>query len=167
MKRALFIDIDGVINTNHLRATKECLFHHCFTFGLDLTLERLNLDPVLVTRLLGAVADHDVDIVISSMWRFAAKPEWFSIMFALYGVHIDPSRIKFIRTDALEEEVGDRQQFITEFLALNPYDKYAAVDDTIEHFKTCCDFVVLTDADIGITEDDVATLCDLLDIPKP
>ncbi len=156
-KKALFLDIDGVLNTNHLRATKQCLFHHCFQFGLPLTKERLDLDERLVENLF-TIIDEDTDIVISSMWRFASKAEWFSELFALYNKNINQERIKFIRCDALEEFDGQRQEFIEEYLEIHPYDKYAAVDDTESHYHPDCDYVVFTNANIGITEYDAAQL---------
>lgn len=157
MKKALFLDIDGVLNTNNLRVTKQCLFHHCFNFGIPLTKDVLDLDEKLVD-ILFTIVDDDTDIVISSMWRFAAKPEWFSEMFSLYGKTISADRIKFIRCDDLEEFDGQRQDFIEEFLQLYPYDRYVAIDDTISHYHTNCEYVVFTDATVGITEYDATQL---------
>lgn len=157
MKKALFLDIDGVLNTNHLRATRKCLFHHCFQSGLPLTKDRLDLDQQLIDNLFNVI-DENTDIVISSMWRLGSKPEWFSELFALYNKIINPERIKFIRCDALEEFDGQRQDFIEQYLEDYPYDKYVAVDDTESHYHPNCEYVVFTNANIGITEQDAVQL---------
>jgi hypothetical protein len=157
MKKALFLDIDGVINTNTLRATKRCTFHETLGFGINLTKDHLNLDQRLIDILFTTV-DDSTDIVISSMWRFGAKPEWFTQMFALYGKTVAPDRIKTIRCDTLEQQDGERQKFIQEFLDLNQYDGFAAIDDSKEHFLSDCEFLVLTDARVGITEYDATQL---------
>ncbi len=156
-KTAIFLDIDGVLNTNHLRATKKCYFHHCFQFGLELTKDRLDLDQRLVDTLFTVVNDN-TDIVISSMWRFASKPEWFTTLFSVYGKTVPPERIKLLRCDKCEEYDGDRQKFIEEFLEIHPYDRYVAIDDTESHYRPDCDYVVFTDANKGITEHDATQL---------
>ena len=159
--KAIFLDIDGVINTNLLRASKECLFHHCFQYGLDLTLDRLNLDQRLIDILFTAISD-DVDIVISSMWRFGAKHEWFTQLFALYGKTVSVDRIKFIRCDELEEFDGQRQDFIEQFLQIYPYEQYVAIDDTDSHYHPDCNYVVFTDRNIGVTEYNITQLLKIL-----
>jgi len=161
-KAALFLDIDGVINTIHDRNTKNCYFHAVFTEGRPIKKTDLNLREELVQRIVRLVREHDLDIVISSMWRYAARPEWFAIMFALYGLEIDPSRIDMLRTDDYEDIEGMRSIFIKEYLDDNPYEKFVMIDDTLDHYTILLGNLVHTDEKFGFTEEDYQKAVNIL-----
>lgn len=154
--KVIFLDIDGVLNNTAGRKATKCQFHHVCTY-LQRPLEKTDLDinEECMARFLKLVVKFDPDIVISSMWRFASKPEWFTEMFALYDVTILPERINTLRTDQLEDLEGDRQAFIEDYLIDNPYKTHLILDDTDFHFNTIYHpNLVLTDIEHGLTDED-------------
>ena len=153
-KKAIFLDIDGVMNTVELRKTRICRFHDVIlTEKRKLTKDDLDLKEDCVQRIIG-LFDEDTDLIVTSMWRFSVRPSHFSELFALYGHQIDESKIDLLRCDMLEFDKGMRAQFIQEYLELYPYEQFVIIDDTPDHFDKFYDRLILTDPVVGFTEKD-------------
>ncbi len=154
MRTTIFLDIDGVLNNTAGRAAVGCQFHHVCTYAYrPLAKTDLDIDEDCMARFGKLITEFNPDVVISSMWRFGAKMEWFTEMFALYGITIPANKIFAIRTDDCEDLEGDRQMWIEEYLIDNPCDNYVILDDTGYHFKTLYHpNLVLTDITFGLTD---------------
>lgn len=156
MNKVIFLDIDGVLNNTAGRAAVKCQFHHVCTYAnRPLAKTDLDINEDCMARFGKLITEFDPDLVISSMWRFGSKMEWFTEMFALYGIRIPANRISTIRTNDCEDIEGDRQMWIEEYLADHPYDNYVMLDDTAFHFKSLYHpNLVLTDITFGFTDAD-------------
>lgn len=130
MNNYLFLDIDGVLNSEEYA---------------------IKINKLVLSSWVKHAIEADEDY---NPWFDPSSSE----LFALYNKIINPERIKFIRCDVLEEFDGQRQDFIEQYLEDYPYDKYVAVDDTESHYHPNCEYVVFTNANIGITEQDAVQL---------
>lgn len=118
MKRVLFLDFDGVLN-NH-------------TFMLKIPEDSENykdeIDPIALARLHRVIQTTRAQIVISSSWRHHVSIPQFEELLGLPVLDITPDHCTPIEgsTLVLAKERGDE---ITAWLAANPVDCYAIVDD--------------------------------------
>lgn len=153
--KAIFLDIDGVLNTTATRAATRCRFHDVFQ-NHNRPLEKSDIDfhEPSVTRFINLVNKHEANIVITSMWRFASKIEWFQELFALYGLDLDISRLDTIITCDYEVVDGQRSEFVEDYLKDKPYDSFVCIDDTRQHYNRLLDKFVLTDITYGFTDID-------------
>ena len=152
---ALFLDIDGVLNTSAARKAIQCKFHFVKTYGGDLKKTDLDIVEECMERMITLIREHDLDVVITSMWRFGAKLTWFKELFELYGLELPIERFSTITTcDCEQERDGGRLEFIEDHLLLFPYDNYVMIDDTFSHYMKEHDNLVVTDIKYGFTEKD-------------
>lgn len=100
MKRILFLDIDGVLNSrnwfntlDHEALNKE-LNELRVSDGPEASREFLSLqhlDPEAVLRVQGVLEDHDLEVVVSSTWRMSRSVQELRHLLGKKG--LDPDRI--------------------------------------------------------------------------
>jgi len=157
MKKALFLDIDGVFN---------------IASGSNLTYIKkgVHLEDEIIALFDKMLLDKDFDIIISSSWR-SDMEDLKEILCSHNFKSID--KIKGF-TELDSQGSGFRNIQIINFLQNNKYDKYAVLDDDFSlffnqdklsfHQNINIDNLVLTDSKIGLTRDDLLEVSKLLDI---
>ena len=156
MRKIIFLDIDGVLNTQdwHSRMTKDTPRDE---FGWA-------FDPVAVENLAHIVKETGASIVISSSWKFlglAKLREMWKIR-NLPGIVLDitPNTVSdelLLNANLDEMELGVcRGNEIKEWLSRHNSEvsNYVIIDDFDDMLPEQEDHVVLTDTLIGITEFD-------------
>lgn len=162
----IFLDIDGVLNSErlleqqlhlHRTAVAETGPEHreaCKCFDME-----KNIDPEAVEHLNRLIARTQSKVVISSSWRrLIDAPEIERILKLCHfnGVIIGdtPDAMNDLRFDMAPED-RDRGHEIAMWLKDHPeVERFVILDD-------CCDMahlryrLVQTDADVGLTADDV------------
>lgn len=167
MKPHLFLDIDGVMNNTGSREATKCLFHHVLTFlGRPLQKTDLDIDEFNAQLVIDLITKYEFKVVITSMWRFGAKPEWFQQLFALYGLQIPLDRIGMITLDDYECDEGMRSQFIEKYIQDNGVTDYLCLDDTFDHYDRLLDRLVLTEMKTGFTVEDFKKCVDIMEKPR-
>ena len=156
MRKIIFLDIDGVLNTQdwHSRMTKDIPKDE---FGYA-------FDPVAVANLARIIEKTDAVIVISSSWKFygVAKLRQMWKIRNLPGTILDitPNTVSdevLLNANLDEMELGVcRGNEIKEWLSKHKGEvsNYVIIDDFDDMLPEQEDHVVLTDTLIGITEFD-------------
>lgn len=142
--KVLFLDIDGVLNSERTRVAFKGLPH-------DLTPEHLAMfDPVGLNMIRGLCARGDVSVVVSSAWRITH--DWDAIGRALGLPTMG-------RTPSL---LGCRGDEIAAWLREHPeVDTWAILDDSDDMLPEQRPFFVRTDLYDGIRWRDFERLCTL------
>lgn len=139
----LFLDVDGVLNSNTWYR-EEWDKDHCYPQG--------DFDPVCVERINKVVRETGCKVVVSSSWRTDNNLQQVfnkvGLDFTIYD--ITPFG------DHRGKEIQDWLDTQTE-----PY-VYAIVDDDREMLKSQKQYVVRTNGVIGITDEDADQLINLL-----
>lgn len=156
MKKVIFLDIDGVINTKdwHSRMTKDTpKDEYGYAF-----------DPVAVANLAHILDETDADIVISSSWKFYGVPKLRKMweIRNLPGTILDitPNTVSdemLLNANLDEMELGVcRGNEIKEWLSKHKGEvsNYVIIDDFDDLLPEQEEHTVLTDSLIGITEFD-------------
>lgn len=164
MNKVIFLDIDGVLNTQdwHSRMTKDTPRDE---FGWE-------FDPVAVENLAHIINETGASIVISSSWKFlgmAKLREMWKIR-NLPGTLLDitPNTVSdevLLNANLDEMELGVcRGNEIKEWLSRHEGEvsNYVIIDDFDDLLSEQEDHVVLTDTLIGITEYDAAKAVKIL-----
>ncbi|MEF8805355.1 MULTISPECIES: HAD domain-containing protein [Bacteroides] len=161
-KKFLFLDIDGVLNTWQYA-------NHLLKNGLSEFDENGSIfDPETIKNLQYIIDSTQADIVLSSTWRFdgfqAMQKLWSerNLPGKLIGITPHLTIVNFEDVDTCESwkknPIGSRGMEIDEWLRLNtnnrlePY-TYVIVDDEDNFLLHQAKHVVLTDPNLGITED--------------
>lgn len=166
-KPAIFLDFDGVLNHSKSRAETKCIFHTVKFAGMKLQKDHLDLVEDCVQLVFKLIKEFDADVIVTSMWRFSAKKEWFKELFELYGLELDISRFDMLHTSMSEDyKTGYRSLWIKEYLEENPYDKFVMIDDTLTHYEHNLDKLVHINKHTGFTESDYQKAVDILKKPS-
>lgn len=156
MKKVIFLDIDGVLNTKdwHSRMTKDTP-HDEFGFTFE---------PIAVSNLAHIIDDTGAVIVISSSWKFhgVTKLRKMWEIRNLPGTILDitPNTVSdemLLNADLNEIELGAcRGNEIKEWLSKHKSEvsNYVIIDDYDNLLPEQEGHVVQTDSLIGITEKD-------------
>jgi len=156
MKKIIFLDIDGVLNTRdwHSRMTKDTPMDE---FGWV-------FDPVAVANLAHIIDETGADIVISSSWKFYGVPKlrdmWKKRKLPGNILDITPNTVSdeiLLNANLDEFQLGVcRGNEIKEWLARHEstISNYVIIDDFDDMLPEQEDHVVLTDTLVGITEFD-------------
>ena len=164
MKKIIFLDIDGVINTKewHSKMTKDTpKDEYGYAF-----------DPVAVANLAHIIDETGADIVISSSWKFYGVPK----LREMWKMRNLPGQILDITPNTVSDETllnANLEEFqlgvcrgneIKEWLSRNEgkVSNYVIIDDFDDMLSEQEDHVVLTDTLIGITEWDAAKAVKIL-----
>ena len=166
MSKILFLDIDGVLNTE--RQHDRCVetgAAYVDNFGYD-------FDPVAVANLKKIVDETGADIVISSSWKF-----WgLSTMQKLWDSRGLPGKILDVTPNNVSDELllsvdlsrmdmpAGKGSEIKEWLSASGQNviHYAILDDVPDMLPEQQSHFVQTDPRIGITQDDVNKVISIL-----
>lgn len=166
MSKVIFLDIDGVLNTErqHNRCVEAGLAY-VDNFGYA-------FDPVSVANLKRIVDETGADIVISSSWKF-----WgLSTMQKLWASRELPGKILDVTPNNVSDEMllsvdlnlmdlpAGKGSEIKEWLSTNDsrVTGYAILDDLPDMLPEQQSHFVQTDPRIGITEDDADRVITIL-----
>ncbi len=166
MNKILFLDIDGVLNTE--RQHDRCLeagLAYVDNFGYA-------FDPVAVANLKKIVDETGADIVISSSWKFwglsTMQKLWASRGLPGKVIDITPNNasdelLLSIDLDMMELPAGKGSE-IKEWLSTSGQDvtHYAILDDVPDILPEQQSHFVQTDPRVGITEDDARRIAFIL-----
>jgi len=154
MKKIIFLDIDGVINTKewHSKMTKDTpKDEYGYAF-----------DPIAVANLAHIIDKTGADIVISSSWKFYGVPKlremWKKRNLPGTILDITPNTISdemLLNANLDEFQLGVcRGNEIKEWLSRHEdiISSYVIIDDFDDMLSEQEDHVVLTESLIGITE---------------
>jgi hypothetical protein len=154
MKKIIFLDIDGVINTKewHSKMTKDTpKDEYGYAF-----------DPIAVANLAHIIDKTGADIVISSSWKFYGVPKlremWKKRNLPGTILDITPNTISdemLLNANLDEFQLGVcRGNEIKEWLSRHEdiISNYVIIDDFDDMLSEQEDHVVLTESLIGITE---------------
>lgn len=116
MKPVLFLDIDGVLNSNAFNAGR-------------LIVEGHNLDPRCIKRLAVIIEATDCNVVLSSTWRIHYPLVEVQRMLERCGLPRQ-HRHRFIGVTPHDFSVDHRRgQEIASWLARCPVDRFCILDD--------------------------------------
>ena len=173
LQRYLFLDIDGVLNTN--RYSNYLIDHDEDDWDED----GARFDPEAIANLARIVEEEpEVKIIISSTWRFKGW-EWMNRLWEkrkLPGkIYSFTPGLEFVRfTDIINQKVsesvypyGTRGLEVSEWLRQNAgrsslLYKYAVLDDDDDFQTIHQEHLVLTDPKYGITKEDVVKALEIL-----
>ena len=156
MKKVIFLDIDGVLNTKewHCRMTKDTP-HDEFGFAFD---------PIAVSNLAHIIEETGAVIVISSSWKFHGVPKLRKMweIRNLPGTILDitPNTVSdemLLNADLDEMELGVcRGNEIKEWLSRHKDEvsNYVIIDDFEDLLQEQISHSVITNTLIGISESD-------------
>lgn len=154
MKRVLFLDIDGVLNSDYYFKERPDEDNRPYPLS--------EFDPVLIRRLNQILIDGKVtDLVVSSDWRFT---EGLDNIFQEVGI-LDPFHHKNEKLDYIgyvPDEDHRRGYEIRHYLSRNTVDSYCILDDMEFFLNDQQSNLVLTDWRVGLTDKDVITAIKIL-----
>ena len=153
MRKIIFLDIDGVLNTERW---------HCQTASNELQDEYgYKFDPVAVTNLSKIIEETGADIVISSSWKFMGlskmRKMWKDRKLPGNVIGITPNTVsdEFLLNVDLDnmDIMAIRGQEVKEWLMLNKNEitNYVILDDMNDILQEQESHFVWIDPDVGIT----------------
>lgn len=170
MKKVLFLDIDGVLDTER---------HHEYSYknGIDNSDEYGYLfDAVAVKNLERIVNETGADIVISSSWKYSG----LSTLLDMWSERGLPGRVIDITPDTESDDFllnADLENM--DFLSCKGYEigewltahgknvcSYAILDDEQEMLPEQQNYFVQTNPTVGITEEDAEKAIAILKNPN-
>jgi hypothetical protein len=160
--KAIFLDIDGVLNTGIYAIH---YFEICKHFGLSRKDAKdlrhglrdefgSHFDPRTVQLLEYIVKETDAKIVVSSTWRHSGI-EQMKLMWEMRDL---PSEVIGV-TPFLNTERGEE---IAEYLRENEVDSYVIIDDDCDMLPEQINNFVQTDGEYGLTLREANKIIDIL-----
>lgn len=149
MKRYIFLDFDGVMNTKRgyraLAAEGRPWKDECGPF----------FDEEAVRNLRTIVEGTDAEVVITSTWKFLGE----ETMQELWARRRMPGILAGVTPEAPCASFAKRGQEIAAYLAQHVEEgeacRYVIIDDGCDFLPEQIPFCVFTDPDVGITDEDV------------
>ncbi|QFJ55082.1 HAD domain-containing protein [Pseudobutyrivibrio xylanivorans] len=162
MSNVIFLDVDGVLNSKfwdneHQREISE---------GKYVDVDSVKLFSKLVKKT-------DAKVILHSGWRFwfddKMKPNRAEARFFTDVLEKEGILISGVTPDLTTEEIRKAKKFslvkadeILQWLKDNPTDNWLVIDDLDLHNSEITSHQVKTDAEVGLTENDVEKALDLL-----
>lgn len=157
MRRCIFLDFDGVLNS----VASTIAYHHLRGPSKTIYSESDRLDPIAIGLLKYLVDATDAEIVVSSTWRLNYSLQEFKEIFAQYGWENAPFVSKTIR-GGINSVRGDE---IKDWLDTRPasvaVDSYVIIDDDSDMLDDQLSHFVNTNGAVGFT---LKNLCHALHI---
>ncbi|SHJ08030.1 HAD domain-containing protein [Pseudobutyrivibrio xylanivorans] len=162
MSNVIFLDVDGVLNSKfwddeHQREISD---------GKYIDIDAVKLFSKLVKKT-------DARVILHSGWRFwfddemkpnRSEAEFFADVMEKEGVFISG-----VTPDLTTEEIRKAKKFslvkadeILQWLKENPTDNWLVIDDLDLHNNEIASHQIKTDAEVGLTENDVEKALNLL-----
>lgn len=169
MKKYIFTDFDGVLNTERYHAA-------CLTMGqMPSDAYGPLFDPEVVENLRSVVEATGAEIIISSSWKLEGEER----MRTLWEIRKMPGVLVGCTPDAVMEmdilsldldnpdsfaQMAGRGNEIRQWLSENASgdDLYVIFDDMPDFLPEQKEFVVLTNPRVGITAEDAAKAIEIL-----
>jgi hypothetical protein len=130
MKRFLFLDVDGVLNTTNLKSSR--ILGHSKNGAI------LPINDALVNNLKYLYDKYDLNLVLSSTWREDAKTKRVITQVLLEKQMLLTGATPILSGNEGEEDVEViRPREILSYVKkhIHPRDKWVAVDDLDLHLK--------------------------------
>ena len=166
MSKVIFLDIDGVLNT-------ERQHDRCVNLGAD-QVDNFGyaFDPVAVANLKRIVDETGADIVISSSWKFwglsTMQKLWVNRELPGKLIDVTPNNVSdemllSVDLDLMELPAGKGSE-IKEWLETKGQQvtHYAILDDLPDMLPEQQSHFVQTDPRVGITKDDAEKIIEIL-----
>lgn len=155
--RVLFLDIDGVLNSDPFWFEK--INQHGRMEALH--NPHLVVQGELVQRLQGLLDQVEVKVVLSSNWRLGIGLKATEEALRKHGfTHSLYDQTPILYPEKMSKYVT-RGEEINKWLSLHEVDNYAIVDDR-EDMGHHTPRLVLTNSQVGITDENVSRLLELL-----
>lgn len=151
----IFLDMDGVVNNSTLKnwiclpmKQRDGEYTQLSNWGAT------NIDPFLT--LMEWCYNNNINIVISSTWRFGMTVELFNEYFDRYFFRNDMPKVVGL-TSVILEPWMHRGCEIEDYINNNQISKYICLDDDVEDIleKIPKEYVYKTDNTVGLTQKDV------------
>ncbi len=164
MKKIIFLDIDGVLNTK--------LWYSKMDYDTPKDKWGYAFDPTSVANLKRIVDETGAEIVISSSWKCIGLTElrkmWKSRKLPGRIIDVTPDRmcdeeLLELDLDLIDPEEG-RGYEIQKWLSQkgDNVSQYSILDDMYEMLPEQQSHLVMTDSEIGITDEDANKVIDIL-----
>lgn len=152
MKTTLFLDIDGVlVTTRYWKYARENGLPHSDPFNYHI------FDPVCVENFHKLIDNFDIEIVLSSTWRFLGidsfRNIWNRRNMRGHIVGCTPSYVKD-SNDKIIVESDIRGIEIQKYIDDNSIERYIILDDDKDMLPNQMPFFVKTEFEWGFTEDE-------------
>ncbi len=154
MVKVVFLDIDGVLNSDHWYRERELAGHSWSPHGLR------HMSPDMVKRL-DRLVTAGAKFVVSSSWRYSYEPQTIEMMLKEHGFRGEVIAETITRRtcpsfyDSYDNGHAPRGDEIKEWLGHHPeVTHYVVLDDcsdmdaVVDHLVQTSDLVGLTDADV-------------------
>lgn len=143
-KKVIFLDIDGVLNSEAYYRNK--------TAGA--------IDPECMRRLNNIIKETKAKIVISSSWKLSMSSVYAEFKDAGFNGEIIDATPNYIFDEWRQDK--SRGAEIEEWLSKNKVDKYIIIDDRGDFTEEQRQFFIQTDCAIGLTDDDAELAINIL-----
>lgn len=150
MKKILFLDFDGVLNS-HRSSIANCSYPTSNSI-FD------NFDPIAIGLIRVLCKKTGAEICLSSTWR--KSNDWRSLGFRL-DLPIK-SRTPILESNEKHFDIVPRGYEINAWLRENPVDKYAIVDDDSDMLPVQLPYFVRTNPENGLSMQNYDQLLNLL-----
>lgn len=158
MKKLIFLDIDGVLNSRVYTSSPAYLQSIEGVSDAELMLIRhdLHIDPLAINLLDDLIDKSGADVVLSSTWRGKYTPDDITALFATRGFKhkvVDSTPILFGKVNSSRIPRGKE---ISAYLRSLPQwpDGFVILDDH-DDMLNLKNHLVLTSKRTGLTSDDV------------
>ena len=160
MLKIIFLDIDGVCNGNNYFNSEEF-----WSQQLIIGLPYAEIDPLKIKLINKLVEQSGAIVIISSYWRIQFSIETLNDILLARGASFHISGATPIREPKPEQFLysprGDEIQDYLNKICIKP-EHFVILDDNND-MGHLSDHLILTNPDIGITEEDVERALKLLE----
>jgi hypothetical protein len=154
VRRALFLDIDGVLNSTPYLESLGVRGRTLSIQGVDYSLM---LETALVGRLNSIVEGWEVEVVLSSSWK------WGHTLDEVRGM-LESRGFRGELKDSTPDMVGDRSREIRRWLESQypPVERFVIVDDMPDAGSGIERHFVQTSTHVGLTDEHVRRAREIL-----
>ena len=141
MKKLIFLDIDGVLNTGRS-------VEYDNKFGRKF-IDEMNLDNEALSNLRALIDVTGAELVLSSTWRLAVG----SNSSAFSNIELKLSEYGMAISDITTRRTLGREREIMSYLLRHPFSRYVILDDQELNSKVLSNHLVLCDSRTGFDAD--------------
>lgn len=157
MKKIIFLDIDGVLNSNAYFATE---LYKQATDGMSdahvmLVAHNNHLDPYAIELVNKLVERTGAEVVMSSTWRIKYKPEEMTEMLAGRGARFKIAASTPVLYGKLSERIPRGKEIAAYLKSLSEQPESFVILDDNADMLSLGKFLVRTDYKLGLTPEGV------------